>query len=137
MNLLHRVLDDGLFYVVWWMFRINDIVKITLIVPKKFLPPSFLSPSLPLSLSLPLTDLNLNPVFSLLPLYTGHPTFQVLAETLRNQIFAMPHPPIHRMAQQQLTEREWYDYARRIWLTLKKANLYSEYDQIVRATPPD
>ena len=62
--------------------------------------------SLSLSLSLPLTDLNLNPVFSLLPLYTGHPTFQVLAETLRNQIFAMPHPPIRRMAQQQLTERE-------------------------------
>ena len=43
--------------------------------------------TLSLSLSLPLTDLNLNPVFSLLPLYTGHPTFQVLAETLRNQIF--------------------------------------------------
>ena len=73
-----------------------------------------------LSLSL-LTDLNLNPVFSLLPLYTGHPTFQVLAETLR----------IRRMAQQQLTEREWFDYARRICLTLKKANLYSEYDRIV------
>jgi hypothetical protein len=41
------------------------------------------------------------------------------------------------MAQQQLTEREWFDYARRIWLTLKKANLYSEYDRIIRATPPD
>ena len=33
------------------------------------------------------------------------------------------------MAQQQLTE-EWFNYARRIWLTLKKANLYSEYDRI-------
>ena len=87
--------------------------------------------SLKSSLSLsPLTDLNLNPVYSLLPLYTGHPTFQVLAETLRNQIFAMPHPPIDRIAQQQLAEREWFDYARRIWLTLKKANLYSEYDRI-------
>ena len=50
---------------------------------------------------------------------------------------AMPRPPIRRMGQQQLTEREWFDYARRIWLTLKKANLYSEYDLIVRATPPD
>ena len=89
-------------------------------------------PYLSLSLSL-LTDLNLNPVFSLLPLYTGHPTFQVLAETLRNQKFAT----IRRMAQQQLTEREWFDYARRICLTLKKANLYSEYDRIVRATPLD
>ena len=83
------------------------------------------------------TDINLNPVFSLLPLYTGHPSFQVLVETLRNQIFAMQRPPIRRMAQQQLTEREWFDYARRIWLTLKKANLYSEYDRILRATPPD
>ena len=95
------------------------------------------SPHSPPSFSLFPTDLNLNPVFSLLPLYTGHPTFQVLAETLRNQVFAMPRPPIRRMAQQQLTEREWFDYARRIWLTLKKANLYSEYDRIIRATPPD
>ena len=97
---------------------------------------SFILTSLSLLPSSP-TDLNLNPVFSLLPLYTGHPTFQVLAETLRNQIFAMPRPPIRRMAQQQLTEREWFDYARRIWLMLKKANLYSEYDRIIRATPPD
>lgn len=84
-----------------------------------------------------LTDLNLNPVFSLLPFYTGHPSFQVLSETLRNQIFAMLRTPIRRMAQQQMTEREWFDYARRIWLTLKKANLYSEYERILRATPPD
>ena len=91
--------------------------------------------SFPLSFSLPpsLTDLNLNPVFSLLPLYTGHPTFQVLAET---RYLPCPNLPIHRMAQQRLTE-EWFNYARRIWLTLKKANLYSEYDWIVRATPPD
>lgn len=49
----------------------------------------------------------------------------------------MLRTPIRRMAQQQMTEREWFDYARRIWLTLKKANLYSEYERILRATPPD
>lgn len=49
---------------------------------------------------------NLNPVLLLLPMFTGYPSFQLLTETLRNQIFAMPRPPLRRTAQ-QLTEREW------------------------------
>jgi len=73
-------------------------------------------------------------VLRLLPSYTGHPNYTLLAETLRNQIFSLPRPPICRNTpqQQQLTEREWFDYAKRIWMTLRKADLMSEYEQIVQ-----
>ena len=33
-----------------------------------------------------LLDSGLNPVLALLPHYTGHPTFQLLSETFRNQV---------------------------------------------------
>ena len=83
------------------------------------------------------TELNLNPIFHLLTSYVGHPSFNLLAETLRNQIFAMPRPPIRKAAQQQITEKEWFDYARRVWLNLKKSDLVSEYDRILANTPQD
>ena len=62
---------------------------------------------IPITLSPPPPDSGLNPILSLLPMFTGYPSFQLLIETLRNQIFAMPRPPLRRTAQQQLTEREW------------------------------
>ena len=55
----------------------------------------------------PPPDSGLNPILTLLPMFTGYPSFQLLIETLRNQIFAMPRPALRRTAQQQLTEREW------------------------------
>lgn len=83
----------------------------------------------------PPTELNLNPIFHLLTSYDGHPSFNLLSETLRNQVFGMPRPPI-RKAAQQLTEKEWFDYARRVWLSLKKSDLISEYDRILQSTTP-
>lgn len=77
----------------------------------------------------------LNPLFSLMSMYVGYPSAQLLSENLRNQIFAMPRLPLRRSTQQQLTEREWFDYARRIWLTLKKSDLASEYEHILQSTP--
>ncbi|XP_064397219.1 nonsense-mediated mRNA decay factor SMG9-like isoform X2 [Halichondria panicea] len=81
------------------------------------------------------SELNLNPIFHLLTSYDGHPSFNLLSETLRNQVFGMPRPPI-RKAAQQLTEKEWFDYARRVWLSLKKSDLISEYDRILQSTTP-
>ena len=87
------------------------------------------------------TDSNLNPVLKLLISYTGHPSYTLLAETFRNQIFSMPRPPICRTSpqqqQQQLTEREWFEYARRIWITLKKSDLLTEYERILEDSSPN
>lgn len=80
----------------------------------------------------------LAPVLSLLPSFQGHPSYQLLSETLRNQVLAMPRPLLRRTGPQtQLTEREWFEYARRVWLTLKKSDLIGEYDRLLQATPPD
>lgn len=81
------------------------------------------------------TEMNLNPILSLLKSFEGHPSFNLLAETLRNQIFAMPRPPIIKSSQQQqITEKEWFEHARRVWLNLKKTDLVSEYDRILQDT---
>lgn len=79
-------------------------------------------------------DCGLTPILALLPMYTGHPSFQLLSDTLRNQLFSMPRPPLRRTAnpaQQQFTEREWFDYARRVWLTVKKSDVVTEYEHLL------
>ena len=42
-----------------------------------------LIPHIPISHT---TDAGLNPILNLIPMYQGHPSFQLLAETLRNQV---------------------------------------------------
>lgn len=82
-------------------------------------------------------DTNLNPILKLLASYTGHPSFTLLSETFRNQVFSMPRSPICRntQQQQQLTEREWFDYARRSWMMLKKSELLVEYERLLQTAP--
>ena len=85
-------------------------------------------------------DTNLNPALKLLASYTGHPSYTLLSEAFRNQVFSSPRSPICRSTQQQqqqLTEREWFDYARRIWLMLKKSDLLTEYERLLQTTPPN
>lgn len=79
-------------------------------------------------------DTGLNPVLALLPHYTGHPTFQLLSETFRNQIFAMTRPPL---TQRQMTEREWFDNASKTWTYIKKSNqvLLEEYNKLLQNLP--
>ncbi|XP_003386367.1 PREDICTED: protein SMG9-like [Amphimedon queenslandica] len=88
-------------------------------------------------------DAGLNPILSLIrPMYQGHPSFQLLAETLRNQIFMMPRPslrPSHgsTIAQQPqppqpMFERDWYDYARRSLAAIKKSNVAHEHKKLLR-----
>lgn len=81
-----------------------------------------------------IADTNLNPILKLLTAYTGHPSYTLLSEMFRNQIFCMPRSPICRSSQQQLTEREWYEYARRIWMMLKKSDLLAEYERLLQKT---
>ena len=89
-------------------------------------------------LRLSIVDINLNPVLKLLTAYVGHPSYTLLSETFRNQIFSMPRPPLCRtQQQQQLTEREWYEYAHKIWITLKKSDLVAEYEHLLHTTSPN
>lgn len=83
-------------------------------------------------------DTDLNPILKLLTSYMGHPSYTLLSETFRNQIFSMPRPPLCRTTQQQqqVTERDWFEYARRTWVTLKKSDLLSEYQRLLHATRP-
>ncbi len=85
-------------------------------------------------LSLCFTEINLNPMVNLLTSYEGHPSFSLLAETLRNQVFGISRPPIRKSAA-QMTEKEWFDYAKRTWLSLKKTDLLSEYDRTLPNMP--
>jgi hypothetical protein len=83
-------------------------------------------------------DAGLNPILSLIPMYKGHPSFQLLAETFRNQIFMMPRPSIRpsrntgSVPPQPMFERDWYDHARRSWSTIRKSNLMSEHKNLLR-----
>lgn len=78
-------------------------------------------------------------MLTLLTSYAGHPSYTLLSETFRNQIFSAPRSPIYRSTQQQqqLTEKEWFDYARRTWLMLKKSDLLVEYERLLQTTPPN
>jgi hypothetical protein len=74
-------------------------------------------------------NIGLNPLLCLLPSFTGHPSYQLLSETLRNQLFAMPRPSFRATPQPQFTEKEWYDFSRRTWVALKKSDLVRKYEQ--------
>lgn len=83
-------------------------------------------------------EMGLNPLLCLLPTFIGHPSYQLLSETMRNQLFAMPRPSFHATPQQQqFTEKEWYDYSRRTWVALKKSDLVSKYEQYIQTTSPE
>ncbi|EDO46042.1 predicted protein [Nematostella vectensis] len=63
-----------------------------------------------------------------LPAFTGHPSYELVLETLRNQIFSIHrHPLTHH----SLTEKNWFHYAARSWDTIRKSSLISEYNRLL------
>ncbi|XP_065276378.1 nonsense-mediated mRNA decay factor SMG9 [Emys orbicularis] len=68
------------------------------------------------------------PLFSLLPGYKGHPSFQSLMAKLRSQIMSMARPQLSHTI---LTEKNWFHYAARIWDGVKKSSALSEYSRLL------
>ncbi|XP_067831427.1 nonsense-mediated mRNA decay factor SMG9 isoform X2 [Heptranchias perlo] len=68
------------------------------------------------------------PLFSLLPGYKGHPSFQSLVSKLRSQILSMSRPQLSHTI---LTEKNWFHYAARIWDSVKKSSALSEYSRLL------
>ncbi|XP_043936492.1 protein SMG9 isoform X2 [Protopterus annectens] len=68
------------------------------------------------------------PVFSLLPGYKGHPSFQSLVSKMRSQVMSMPRPQLSHTI---LTEKNWFHYAARIWDGVKKSSALSEYSRLL------
>ncbi|KAJ6663626.1 hypothetical protein lerEdw1_009705 [Lerista edwardsae] len=68
------------------------------------------------------------PLFSLLPGYKGHPSFQCLIAKLRSQIMSMSRPQLSHTI---LTEKNWFHYAARIWDGVKKSSALSEYSRLL------
>ncbi|XP_072325046.1 nonsense-mediated mRNA decay factor SMG9 isoform X2 [Scyliorhinus torazame] len=67
-------------------------------------------------------------LFSLLPGYKGHPSFQSLVGKLRSQILSMSRPQLSHTI---LTEKNWFHYAARIWDGVKKSSALSEYSRLL------
>uniref|UniRef100_A0A8D0HLN6 SMG9 nonsense mediated mRNA decay factor n=1 Tax=Sphenodon punctatus TaxID=8508 RepID=A0A8D0HLN6_SPHPU len=67
-------------------------------------------------------------LFSLLPGYKGHPSFQSLIAKLRSQIMSMSRPQLSHTI---LTEKNWFHYAARIWDGVKKSSALSEYSRLL------
>ncbi|XP_029432440.1 protein SMG9 isoform X1 [Rhinatrema bivittatum] len=68
------------------------------------------------------------PLFSVLPGYKGHPSFQSLIGKLRSQIMSMSRPQLSHTI---LTEKNWFHYAARIWDGVKKSSALSEYSRLL------
>ncbi|XP_053123394.1 nonsense-mediated mRNA decay factor SMG9 isoform X2 [Hemicordylus capensis] len=68
------------------------------------------------------------PLFSLLPGYKGHPSFQSLIAKLRSQIMSMSRPQLSHTI---LTEKNWFHYAARIWDGVKKSSALAEYSRLL------
>lgn len=62
------------------------------------------------------------------PEYKGHPGFRCLADSLRHQVLSMPRSLLTHTA---LSEKNWFHYSARIWDTVKKSNLFLEYNRLL------
>ncbi|XP_032985289.1 nonsense-mediated mRNA decay factor SMG9 isoform X2 [Rhinolophus ferrumequinum] len=69
-----------------------------------------------------------SPLFSLLPGYRGHPSFQSLVSKLRSQVMSMARPQLSHTI---LTEKNWFHYAARIWDGVKKSSALAEYSRLL------
>ncbi|XP_067666070.1 nonsense-mediated mRNA decay factor SMG9-like [Haliotis asinina] len=68
------------------------------------------------------------PILTLLPEYRGFPTFILLVRSLRNQIYSLPR---HLLTHTTLSEKNWFHYAARMWDTVRKSQLLSEYNRLL------
>ncbi|KXJ23158.1 protein SMG9 [Exaiptasia diaphana] len=64
----------------------------------------------------------------ILPSYKGYPEFELVIQTLRNQVFSTHR---HPLTQHNLTEKNWFHYAARSWDTIRKSSLISEYNRLL------
>lgn len=62
------------------------------------------------------------------PTYQGHPSFDVVLHSLRNQVFSVHR---HLLTHHSLTERNWFHFAARSWETVRKSSLISEYNRLL------
>ncbi|XP_064624984.1 nonsense-mediated mRNA decay factor SMG9-like [Lineus longissimus] len=69
-----------------------------------------------------------DPISSLLPEYRGHPGFDFLMRSFKNQLFSMPRSMLTHTT---LTEKNWFHYAARTWEAVKKSQLFSEYNRLL------
>ncbi|XP_072106407.1 nonsense-mediated mRNA decay factor SMG9-like, partial [Mobula birostris] len=67
-------------------------------------------------------------LFPLLPGYRGYPSFQGLIGKLRGQVLSMARPQLSHTI---LTEKNWLHYAARIWDSVKKSTVLSEYSRLL------
>ncbi|XP_041373316.1 protein SMG9-like isoform X2 [Gigantopelta aegis] len=67
-------------------------------------------------------------ILSFLPEYRGCPSFSCLLKSLRNQILAMPRCLVTHT---QLSEKNWFHYAARMWDTVRKSQLLAEYNRLL------
>ncbi|KAI0227401.1 Protein SMG9 [Lamellibrachia satsuma] len=67
-------------------------------------------------------------VFSLIPNYRGHPSFENMLRSLRNQLLSIPP---RQLTHTVLSERNWFHYAARTWEAVKKSTLFAEYNRLL------
>ncbi|XP_065830391.1 nonsense-mediated mRNA decay factor SMG9-like [Oscarella lobularis] len=67
---------------------------------------------------------------SLLPGYIGYPSYHLLGEALRNNLFHLPRRSFQRNT--SFTESHWFHYAGRCWTAIKKASIFAEYAQYLQ-----
>ncbi|PVD28328.1 hypothetical protein C0Q70_10915 [Pomacea canaliculata] len=67
-------------------------------------------------------------ILSYLPEYRGCPSFAYLLRSFRNQVYSMPKTMI---TQSQLSERNWFHFAARMWEAVKKSQLLAEYNRLL------
>lgn len=62
------------------------------------------------------------------PIYHGYPSFEVVLQALRNEIFSVHR---HLLTHHSLTERNWFHFAARSWETVRKSSLIAEYNRLL------
>ncbi|XP_033100197.1 protein SMG9-like [Anneissia japonica] len=70
-----------------------------------------------------------SPLFSILPnCYQGHPSRESLIRAFRKLVIGAQRTPIATSCN---TEKNWFHYAARMWETIKKSTLMSEYNRLL------
>ncbi|XP_071957965.1 nonsense-mediated mRNA decay factor SMG9-like [Antedon mediterranea] len=70
-----------------------------------------------------------SPLFSIIPnCYQGHPSQDSLIRAFRKLVIGAHRTPISNSCN---TEKNWFHYAARMWETIKKSTLMSEYNRLL------
>ncbi|XP_031562483.1 protein SMG9-like [Actinia tenebrosa] len=64
----------------------------------------------------------------IMPSYKGFPSFELVLQALRNQVFSTHR---HPLTQHTLTEKNWFHHAARSWETIRKSSLITEYNRLL------